>query len=109
MNPHYFLQLAVVSKMIAVLTRIARQALAWSVTVAPVFPTERIAHTAVGHERAALQNFSPVYVRSFDHLVGAREQRRRDFDAERLRGLEINDHLELRRPLHRQVSGLRTL
>src|SRR6516225_2074828 len=32
----------------------------------------------------------------FDHLVGEREKVRRDCEAERLRGLEIDDQLELR-------------
>ena len=38
---------------------------------------------------------------SFDHLVGAREERRRNVEAERLRGLEIDHQLDLRNLLHR--------
>src|SRR5678816_2675299 len=37
---------------------------------------------------------------SFDHLVGAREQRRRHLKAERLRSLEVNHQLVLGRRLH---------
>ena len=42
----------------------------------------------------------------FDHLVGAREQRWRDGEAERLGGLEIDHQLVFGRCLHRQVGRL---
>src|SRR5262245_11954022 len=45
----------------------------------------------------------------FDNLIGAREQRRRDVDAERLGRLEIDYKLILGRHLHRQVSRLLAL
>src|SRR5437870_3333660 len=44
-----------------------------------------------------------------DHLVGARKQRRRNFDANRPRGLEIDHQLILGRRLHRQVGRLLAL
>jgi hypothetical protein len=47
--------------------------------------------------------------RSFDHLVGACEERRRDFDAERLGGLKIDHQIELDRQLDRQIGGLSPL
>ena len=45
--------------------------------------------------------------RSFDHLVGAREQRRRHVEAERLRHDQVNDEVELGRLLDRKIGGLR--
>src|SRR5262249_31327552 len=44
---------------------------------------------------------------SLDHLVGARQQIVRNHKAERLGGLEIDNRLELGRPLNRQVARLR--
>ena len=41
-----------------------------------------------------------------DYLVGNRQQRFRDGDAERLGGREIDDELELGRLHDRQVGGL---
>ena len=43
---------------------------------------------------------------SFDHLVGAGEDRWRDGDAELLGSLEIDDQLEGRRLLDRQIGRL---
>jgi hypothetical protein len=44
-----------------------------------------------------------------DHLIGAREQRRWHLEAERLRGLEIDDQLELGRLLDRKIGGFGAL
>src|SRR5579872_335812 len=49
----------------------------------------------------------PGYGPSFDHLVGAREQRGRDCQAERLRGLEVDHKIKLGRLFDRQIGGLR--
>src|ERR1700736_3735948 len=46
---------------------------------------------------------------SFDRLVGATEQRQRHGEAERLRGLEIDDQLDFRGLLDRQIGRLHAL
>src|SRR5262249_20279240 len=46
---------------------------------------------------------------SFDHLVGARQQRRWHVQAERLGGLEIDHEFVLRRRLNRKVGRLLAL
>jgi hypothetical protein len=40
-----------------------------------------------------------------NHFVAAHEERLRDREPERLRGLEVDDQLELGRLLHGQVGG----
>src|SRR5437588_3549217 len=44
---------------------------------------------------------------SFDHLVGAQQKGFRDREAKRLRGLEVDDQFEFRRPFDRQVARVR--
>src|SRR5262245_66183347 len=46
---------------------------------------------------------------SFDYLVGDREQRRRHFQTQRFRGLEIDDQFVTRRCLYWQVRRLLTV
>ena len=43
---------------------------------------------------------------SLNNLVSSGQQRFRDGEAERLGGLEVHDHLEFCRKLHRQVGRL---
>ena len=45
----------------------------------------------------------------FDHLGGTQQRRRRHLDAERLRGLEIEHHLDAGGLLYRQVAGFSPL
>src|SRR5262249_60740946 len=55
-------------------------------------------------------HFDPsLLVYLFDHLSGCDEHRRRDRDAERLGGLEVDRQLGLRDLLDWQVGGLLTL
>src|SRR5262245_6696471 len=46
---------------------------------------------------------------SLDHFVGPRLEKPRHLEPESLRSLEIDDQLELRRLLHRQISRLRAI
>src|SRR5712692_6532637 len=57
-------------------------------------------------------NCGPIHCNiaaSFDHLVGDREQLVWNGEAERLRSLEVDDQLELRRLLHRHIGRLLSL
>src|SRR5262245_56665579 len=51
----------------------------------------------------------PSVVRLFDHLVGAGEQRRGDFDVEQSCSLEVDHQLEFGRLHNRQIGGLSAL
>src|SRR6516164_1997405 len=58
--------------------------------------------TAVWHSDAARGPSTP----SFDHLVGDREHARRNCQAERIGGFQIDHELELRRQDNRQITRL---
>ena len=58
------------------------------------------------NSRLDLRKVPEADIRLFDHLVSAAEQWQRDRDAERPRGLEVDDQLDLRRLLDRQIGWL---
>src|SRR6516162_4299598 len=50
-----------------------------------------------------------AFMHSFDQRVGARDERRRNLEAERLRGFQIDDQFEPGRLQHRQIGWARLL
>ncbi len=67
------------------------------------------ARIAASRQSAALCQTRTLSGRSFDHLIGAGEKGGWDREAERVGGLEVDDQLELSRPLNGQLGRLRTV
>jgi len=66
------------------------------------FPVGKVMCRAKAGLRRGDPNFAPAL---FDDLVGAREQRCREREAERPRSVGVDHQLELRRLLHGQIGG----
>src|SRR5215475_6692139 len=63
----------------------------------------------LGPDLHRLDRTSLRLAHSFDDLVGGSEQRRRNSEAEGLRGLHVEDHLDLGGFLHWKLCGLFTI
>jgi hypothetical protein len=61
------------------------------------------------HLRHLPLDFGAAQQLLLDHLVGVREHSRRNSDAERLRGLEVDDEIVLRCLLNWEIGGLLAL
>src|SRR4029450_1332657 len=66
-------------------------------------------YSLLGPDFHRLDRTSFCLAHSLDHLVGAGEQRGRNFNAKRARGGQIDDQLKLARLHYRQVGRLSTL
>jgi hypothetical protein len=60
-------------------------------------------YSLLGPDLHRLDRTSLRLAHLLDHLVGAHEQRQRDTETQRIRRLEIDDKLDFRGLLHRQV------
>src|SRR5437867_34802 len=67
-----------------------------------------IVQSSAGHRSCATREIEGKLLvkKSFYDLVRPRQQRRRDRQPERLRGLEVDDEIELRRLLDGKIGGL---
>jgi hypothetical protein len=77
-----------------------------TVNCLPALPPDQIFSGASGMSALGQKR---TFRHSFDHLVGASKYCRRHGEAERFRGLEVDDYLVLCRRLHRHVGRLLTL
>jgi hypothetical protein len=64
----------------------------------PFYPQEQTSSACPGMSVWCQHRKSPF---SFDHLIGATEQHRWHFEAERFSSLEVDYEIELLRPLYR--------
>jgi hypothetical protein len=64
----------------------------------PGYPEQRTSPNRLGMSQRCQHRKSPF---SFDHLIGATEQHRWHFEAERFSSLEVDYEIELLRPLYR--------
>jgi hypothetical protein len=60
----------------------------------------------LGVGSTAVFGWASPCARLLDHLVRLEQERRRDREAQGLGGLQVDDEIELHRPLHRQVPWL---
>src|ERR1035438_4522192 len=73
------------------------------------FNSAHIRGTHVPVEEPSTASTTEVAVASFNHLVGTAQQRLGNSKAQHLGRLEIDDHLDFRSTLHRQIGGFRAL
>ena len=64
---------------------------------------------AFADDRLIARRFALVEHRLFDDLIGPQQHRRRDGEPEGLRGLHVDDQLELRRLLDWRSAGFAPL
>src|SRR5215472_12373857 len=71
----------------------------------PLYPQKRtLAECSTMSAKCQKRTFA---LASLNHFVGGRNERRRNGQAERFRGLDVDDKVELGRVLDRDVGGLR--